>query len=514
MKRLSILTLFVVLATVLAACGGAPAATPAPAAPAAAPTTAPAAAPTTAPAAAPTTAPAAAPTTAPAAAATTAPAAAATTAPAAAGASDSGVGGSEATARAAGLTALADAYAGKYKGQTVTMYGPFTAADETKFNNSMKDFSSKTGITIQYVGTKEFEASVSAQVLGGAPPNIIDFPQPGLAATFAKQGKVIAADKLVPTDWLKKNYAQSWLDMAMQPGQDGKPMMAGVWHRFNAKDEVWYPKAAFDKAGYKIPTTWDELMALTDQIAKDGDTAWCIGIGSGAATGWPATDWMETILLRTAPVSDYDNWVAGKLKFDSPQIRNVVSIMDKIWKNDKYVYGGKAAIVSTQFGDAPAPMFQNPPKCWLHKQGNFITSFFPQGVKPGVDYDFFYLPPIDSKYGKPYEVAGDYMVAFSDKPAVQAVYQLVTTGAGVKGWLAAGGALGPQNDVSLDWYGDPIEKKIAGLVRQSTVVRFDGSDMMPGAVGSGTFWKGMTDYYSGAASLDKVLPEIDASWPK
>ena len=468
------LACLVVVSLVLSACGGG-----------AAPTQAPAAQPT----AAPTKAPAAAP-------------------------SDAGIGGNEAGARSKGLTFLADAYAGKYKGQKVTMTGPFVTDDEVKFNNSMKPFEDATGIDIQYSGSKEFEASITAQIQGGAPPDIIDFPQPGLAGTFAKQGKVAAADKLIPAAWLKENYKQSWLDMAMKPGPDGNPMMIGVWQRFNGKDLVWYPKVAFDKAGYKIPTTWDELMALTDQIAKDGDTAWCIGIGSGAATGWPATDWMEAVMLRTTSLDNYDKWVAGTLKFDSPEIRNVIGVIDKIWMNDKYVYGGKAAIVSTQFSDAPAPMFQTPPKCWLHKQGNFITSFFPKTAKGLVDYDFFYLPPIDPKYGKPFEVAGDLMTATNDKPATAAVMQLFSTGAGVKGWLAAGGALGPQNDVSLDWYGDPVEKKIAQIAKDATAVRFDASDLMPGAVGSGSEWKGMTDYYSGAANLDTVLKAIDASWPK
>jgi alpha-glucoside transport system substrate-binding protein len=434
-------------------------------------------------------------------------------APAAAMAGET-TGESEAGARAAGLTFLADAYAGKYKGEKVTMTGPFVDQDAVKFANSMKPFEDATGITIQYAGSKEFEASITAQVQGGAPPDIVDFPQPGLMATFARQGKVVAADKLIPESWLKQNYAQSWLDIPTVAGPDGSPMLGGIVQRFNGKDLVWYPKAAFDKAGYKIPQTWDEMMALTDQIAQDGDTAWCIGIGSGAATGWPATDWMEAILLRTAPLSDYDAWVAGTLKFDSPQIRNVVAIMDKIWKNPKYVYGGTAAIVSTQFSDAPAPMFQDPPKCWLHKQGNFITSFFPQTAKAGVDYDFFYLPPIDAQYGRPFEVAGDIMTAFNDKPATAAVMQLFSTGAGVKGWVAAGGALGPQKDVSLDWYGDPVERKVAEIARDATAVRFDASDAMPGAVGSGSFWKGMTDYYSGAADLNTVLKEIDASWPK
>ncbi|MGB8644550.1 MAG: ABC transporter substrate-binding protein [Anaerolineae bacterium] len=487
MKRLLLVTALLLIAGLtLIACNSVP------------PTTAP----TTAPVTQPTTAPVTQPT-----AASTSP----TTAPSAGGQT---AGESEAAARAAGLTTLADAYAGKFKGQIVTMTGPFVDADAVKFNNSMKAFQDATGIQIQYSGSKTFEASITTQVQSGAPPDVVDFPQPGLAGTFAKQGKVVAADTLVPMTWLKQNYKQSWLDIPTVTGPDGKPMLVGIVQRFSGKDEVWYPKAAFDKAGYKVPQTWDDLMTLTDQIAKDGDTAWCLGIGSGAATGWPATDWIEALLLRTTTPENYDKWVAGTLKFDSPEVRNAIGVMDKIWKNPKYVYGGTAAIVSTQFSDAPTPMFQNPPKCWLHKQGNFITSFFPQTAKAGVDYDFFYLPPVDPKYGKPYEVAGDIMVAFNNKPATAALMQLFSTGAGVKGWLAAGGALGPQNDVNLDWYGDPIEKKIAGFVKDSTVVRFDGSDLMPGAVGAGSFWKGMTDYYSGAANLDTVLKQIDASWPK
>ena len=424
------------------------------------------------------------------------------------------IGATEAGARSKGLNDLADAYAGKMKGTKVTMTGPFTGPDITKFEAAIKEFETKTGIDIQYEGTKEFEGSIGAQFQAGAAPDIVDFPQPGLAAIQVKQGKTIPVSKLgIPDAWLKENYIPSWMDMSTVPGPDGQPVNAGIWQRFNAKDLVWYPKAAFDKAGYKVPTTWDEMMALTDQIAKDGDTPWCTGIESGAATGWPATDWIETILLRTTTPENYDKWTKGQLKFDSPEVRKAIDIMSKIWLNDKYVQGGKAKIATTYFGDAPAGMFQNPPKCWLHKQGNFITSFFPKDAKPGVDYDFFYLPPIDPQYGKPFEVAGDLMVATKDRPEIKAVMQWFSTGDGVKGWLANGGALGPHKDVSLDWYSDPVEKKIGQIYQTATTVRFDGSDLMPGKVGAGSFWKGMTDWVTGAAPLDTVLKEIDASWP-
>ena len=215
--------------------------------------------------------------------------------------------------------ALENAMAGKYKGKVVTMAGPFTDNDAVKFDESVKDFEDKTGIDIQYTGSKEFEASIAIRVDGGNAPDIVDFPQPGLLDNFVKKGKVVDLSKFLDMDKLKANYNQSWLDMGTMAGPDG-PIMAGIWGRVNGKSLVWYPKAEFDAAGYKIPTTWDELMALTDQIVADGDTPWCIGIESGAATGWAMTDWMEEIMLRTTSLENYDKWVKGELKFDSPEV--------------------------------------------------------------------------------------------------------------------------------------------------------------------------------------------------
>jgi alpha-glucoside transport system substrate-binding protein len=412
-----------------------------------------------------------------------------------------------------GLEYLDRAYAGEFDGTVVTMAGPFTDEDTVKFENSIAEFEEMTGIDIQYEGSKEFETTISVRVDAGDPPDIADFPQPGLLANFARDGKVVDVSSFMNMGWLQENYLQSWLDMAMMEGADGQ-IMAGIWARFNGKSQVWYPKKAWDAAGYEIPETWDDLMALTQMIVDDGDTPWCIGIESGTATGWPATDWMEEIMLRTTSLENYDAWTRGELPFSSPEVKNAAEVMAEIWLNDDYVYGGRNAIVTTFFGDAPNPMFEDPPKCWLHKQGNFITSFFPAGTVAGEDYDFFYLPSIDDAYGKPYLVAGDIYAMFNDRPEVRAVMEFFTTGESIKGWLAAGGALSPHNDVQLDWYGDDVERNIAEVVSQATSVRFDGSDLMPGEVGAGSFWKGMTDYISGATDLDTALREIDAAWPE
>lgn len=468
----TILSLLIVLAMIMAACAPAPTAAPAA---------------TQAPAAAPTQPPATQP---------AAPAGAFTpsTPPIAGG-------------------ALEAALQGKYKGTTVVMDGPFSSNDQVKFETSVKAFEDATGIKINYVGGKGFESEIAIRVDGGNAPDIADFPQPGLLESFVKKGKVVDVSKFLPADYMKKQYKQAWLDMAMKNGPNG-PIEAGIWARYNGKSEVWYPKAAFDAAGYKVPTTWDEMMALSDQIVKDGDTPWCIGIESGAATGWAMTDWIEDVMLRTTTPENYDKWVAGTLKFDSPEVNNAVDIVTKIWFNDKYVYGGRKSISTTNFGDAPKPMFEKPPKCWLHRQGNFITSFFPEGLKAGVDYDFFYLPPIDAQYGNPYLIAGDIYGMFNDRPEVRAVMEFFTTAASLKTWMQSGGALSPHNDQDLTWYGDPMEQKIAGLVLKSNTVRFDASDQMPGVVGSGSEWKEMTAFVSGQIDKATALKEIDASWPK
>lgn len=421
--------------------------------------------------------------------------------------------GAPAPAAAAAADPLAAAYAGAYKGTTVTMSGPFVDNDAVKFAESVKAFEAKTGIKIKYEGSKEFEATIAIRVDGGNPPDIVDFPQPGLLETFARKGKVIDLNKVLDTGKVKANYLQSWLDMATMDSPSGK-IMAGVWNRVNGKSLVWYPKKAFDAAGYKVPTTWAELEKLAADIRADGDTPWAVGIESGAATGWAATDWVEEMMLRTTSPENYDRWVKGELKFDSPEVRRAIQAMADIWFKDGNVYGGRKAIAATSFGDAPKVMFDDPPSAWLHKQGNFITTFFPNDLKAGVDYDFFYLPGLDPAYGKPVLVAGDIYAMFNDRPEVRAVMQYFATGASIEAWVRAGGAISPHKDSQLSWYSNAVDRKVAETIQNATAVRFDGSDLMPGAVGAGSFWKHMTAYVSGAETLDQAVKAIDASWPR
>ena len=403
--------------------------------------------------------------------------------------------------------ALEEALTGAFEGTTVTVDGAFEGNDPdgVKMAESVKAFEEATGIDVNYIGNKEFEATISVRVDAGDAPDIVDFPQPGKAAQFVASGNIVDVTTFLSEEWLSQQYNQSWRDMVTIGG-----MEAGVFHRFNGKSLVWYPKAQWEAAGYEIPETWDELMALNQMIADDGDTAWCIGIESGAATGWAATDWTEEMMLRTTSLENYDAWVAGELAFDSPEVKNAVETWSELWFNDDYVLGGRSSIVSTFFGDSPAPMFDDPPQCWMHKQGNFITGFFPEGA----DYGFFYLPPVDEAYGKPFLVAGDSMYMFNDRPEVRALMEYFTAPESASGWLQGGGALAAHQSATPDMYGSELEAGIAELVANATSFRFDASDLMPGEVGAGSFWEHISSYVAGSEDLDTAMQEIDASWPQ
>jgi alpha-glucoside transport system substrate-binding protein len=233
------------------------------------------------------------------------------------------------------------------------------------------------------------------------------------------------------------------------------------------------------------------------------------------ATGWVATDWIEALMLRTAPPEDYDAWVAGELPFSSDQVKNAAQLMGDIWLNPDYVLGGTDQIVTEFIGDSPTHMFEDPPTCWLHKQAAWITGFFGEGLEAGVDYDFFYLPPVDPQFGEPVLMAGDIftMMAGNDRPEVAAFLDYLSHGESVETVVRNGGGLSPHQDSSLDWYSNDIDRRVAEILLNAETVRFDASDLMPPEVGAGTFWSDMVDYVTGTLTLDEALQEIDASWP-
>tara|TARA_R110002096_G_scaffold13722_9_gene48316 strand:- start:5393 stop:6745 length:1353 start_codon:yes stop_codon:yes gene_type:complete len=399
------------------------------------------------------------------------------------------------------------------KGQSLKIDGPWGGVDKELFNSVIAYFVAATGADVEYTGGDGFEQRVMIDVEAGSPPGIAVIPQPGLAADLAKRGKLTALPEST-ADWVKENYAagQSWVDLATFPGADGKKALYGLFYKVDVKSLVWYVPENFEDAGYKVPQTMEDLKALTEQIAADGGTPWCIGLGSGPATGWPATDWVEDMMLRNNPPADYDAWVTNDMKFDDPRV--VAAIEDFGWfaRNDAFVAGGAGAVGSTDFRDSPKGLFSSPPACYLHRQASFIPSFFPEGTVVGQDADFFYFPAYaDKNLGKPVLGAGTLFVITKDSPVAQAFMKYLESPLAHEIWMAQKGFLTPHKGVNPDAYGDPTLKKMGGILLNADTFRFDGSDLMPGAIGAGVFWTGMVDYTSGKDAA-AVATDIQRTW--
>ena len=117
--------------------------------------------------------------------------------------------------------------------------------------------------------------------------------------------------------------------------------------------------------------------------------------------------------------------------------------------------------------------------------------------------------------GTPALGAGDALMVTADRPEVRAVAQFLSTPEGIEAWVKAGSALSANQTTPADWYAGNYKLEVASrIVANATSFGFDASDLMPAAVGAGSFWTGMVDWIGADGSnTDAVLEAIDASWP-
>ena len=389
--------------------------------------------------------------------------------------------------------------------KSVSIAVVWSGAELEAFQKTVEKFEQKTGIkvNIESVG-RDLPAVLVTRFQAGNPPDLAAMPNPGQMKEFALKGGLVPLENIVDLSTQPKAF----VDLATVNGH-----VYGIFISADLKSLVWYNPKQFKEHGYTIPTTWDELIALSDQIVKDGGTPWCIGLESGAASGWPGTDWIEDLMLRIAGPQVYDLWVEHKIKWTNPAVKAAWEAFGEIALNPKYVYGGTTGELTTNFGDAPNPMFTDPPGCYMHRQATFIQSFIKKAnpnLVAGQDYDIFLFPPIGPGLPTPMEGAGDLISVFNDTPEAEALVKYLSSAEAQEIWCGTLGKLAINKNVNPDIYPDPITRKAAQLLSTAEIFRFDGSDLMPAAVGSGTFWKGVMDYVSGT-DLDTVLQEIEKS---
>ena len=366
------------------------------------------------------------------------------------------------------------------------------------------------GITIKWQKVENINQLIMQKIQANDTPDIAFIPQPGVVADIVKRGKPVALDDVVDKSALESSMIPGTLDSGTV---DGK--LYGLLVSANVKSLVFYPKKAWAKAGYEAPDSIDALNTLTEKIKADGNTPWCMGIESDTATGWPATDWMEDLVMRYGGADEYNKWVNHEIKFDSPLVREAAAEFEKLMFTDGNVLGGRKAIASTNFGTAGNPMFDAKTGCWMYKQGSFITGFFPKDVVADLDANVgvFGFPPAEAGGENPVLGGGDMAMLLDESQSSKDVMKMLAeTDIGNEA-AKNSSFISPHKDFDAANYANDLTREVAKVGSDATTLLFDGSDQMPGEVGAGTFWKDMTAWIAGQESLDEALKKIDESWP-
>ncbi|MFN2146367.1 MAG: ABC transporter substrate-binding protein, partial [Anaerolineales bacterium] len=382
-----------------------------------------------------------------------------------------------------GEVSLLDVWSGDEEARLIEIFAPLTEA---------------CGITLAHEGTRDLAAILATRVEGGDPPDISMMPSIGSLAQYK--------DNLVPLSEAGahlENYDPSWLSLGTVDGE-----VYGVFVKSDIKSIVWYSPAEFAAAGYEVPTTWEEFVALIDQIKADGNIPLSMGMESGAATGWTGTDFVQDILIRTQGTAFINGLITGDTAWTDPGIKEAWEIYGKWAKDPAYALGGAQGTVSTGFVDAIYAVFSDPPQAYMVKQsgfaGNSVAAQYPELQFPD-DYDFFVLPGIGGEK-VPMQVGGDAMAVFNNSPEVQAVVAYLTSEQGANAWAASGFDLSPNMKVDPSYYTDPVSAAKAEALADSPGVNFDYGDLLTGGMNMDEF-VAITEYVNGG-DLDQILARM------
>jgi alpha-glucoside transport system substrate-binding protein len=385
-------------------------------------------------------------------------------------------------------------------GGSLTVVGTWSGAEQTSFLAMVQPWVNQTGVQIKYTGSRDINAQLNQGIQTGNLPDLAGLPGPGQMAEYQAAGKLVKLDDVIDSSTYKANNSPGLVSLGMVNNS-----IYGVFIKAAVKGLIWYnPTTVPDIATNGAPKTWTDLQTLATTDASKAKATWCVGLESGAASGWPGTDFIEDFVLRTAGPDVYKQWYLGKVKWSDPKIKAAFQMYGDVIKAS---YGGPNYILSTNFGNGGDGLFTSPPNCLFHHQASFITTFggFAKGTA-GTTYDFFPFPDIDPQYSGAIEGAGDLFGMFHDTPAARSLMAYLVTPAAQSIWVGRGGALSP-NKLVVN-YPDDISRRSGELLAGAKYFVFDASDNMPTAMNA-EFWKEILVFVKDPTKIDAVLSDLD-----
>jgi alpha-glucoside transport system substrate-binding protein len=381
-------------------------------------------------------------------------------------------------------------------GQTVSVIGTWGGNEQEVFLSMVAPWEERTGATVEYTGTRDLNQILATAIASGTGlPDLAGLPGPGQMTEWADS--LVDLNEVLDVETYRAETAAPLVELGTV---DAK--LVGVFIKAAVKGLIWYNPTVLSLDA--PPATWDELQSIAQQNASAADATWCVGIESAAATGWPATDWLEDIVLRQAGPDVYNSWWQGQTKWSDPAIKQAWETFGQVVENS---YGGRDTVATTNFEVAGDPLFASPPGCLLHHQGSFITGLGAfQQATAGTDYDFFPFPDIDPQHSGAIEGAGDLFGMFNDTPAARSLMAYLVTAEAQDIWVKAGGAISANKNATS--YPDEIGSRSAELLVSAETFVFDASDLMPAQMNEG-FWRGVTQFVQDPSQLDSILANLD-----
>lgn len=409
------------------------------------------------------------------------------------------------SAVSAAESAALNAAGGESIGGKVTMLGVLGGEELDAFKTVLDPFEKATGIQVQYEGTRDFAAVLQTRVEGGNPPDVVSTPAIGEMAALATDGKLADLRQVVGSDVLDANFSLSLLDTASLNGE-----VFGIFDTVDLGGLIWYNPHTYQ--GPTDPATWEELQQWATESADAGMSPWCVGLESGAASGWPAADWIDEILLRQAGPEFHQRWQEGKEPWTSPEVKAAFETYGGM-VSDGMAYGGTTNVLSTNFAKAANPMFTDPPGCALQEQATFmggiILDSFPN-LEPGKDLDYFPSPDFNPKYADIHSISGEIVGMINQtSQAVALVKYLSTREAGTL-IASTGRWLSPNKNVDESIYRDPFLQKASQVLKDAKGTYVLGNSLMP-QTEVDAFWAAGLDYTKDPGDLDSILARVEAT---
>jgi len=382
---------------------------------------------------------------------------------------------------------------GAQSGDEISMLYQWSGVEEEALNSVLQPLIDACGIVLKPESTRD-QALLDTRVQAGTPPDV---------AFWQVSQLVQYQDELVPMDTLGAD-ASSYGDFFLDPlTVDGKWL--GLPIKADVKSIIWYSPANFEALGYTVPTTWEELDALVEQMAADGNVPWSMGFESGDATGWTGTDFVQDIMLVQQGPDFVNGILDGSVSYDDPGVKQAYETYGKWATDEKYTVGGTQGTLSTAFLEAIYKPFADPPEAMMVKQSGFaggeVAKQFPD-LQQGTDYDFFVMPGIQGLQG-----GIEPMMAFADTPAVQALVAYLSSAEGGANWAAATFGLSPNKGAAGN-YADPSLQKLGDAIATTQGFTTDIGDTIPSGFGSAEF-TAISEYVNGG-DLDTLLADLAA----